>query len=794
MAAREVARSTRGLASSAAAALIAFSALVPTTGAGQEAEHGADRGVALLLDVHLNDCPARIIGDFILRDGRLFATPQELASFGLATPVEAGSAPTTPIALDDLPDVAWRIDHEAQAVYITAPPRCLMPNQLSLQAAGRATVDATATGWVLNYDITGNFTDPLERTGSTDLYGLFDARVFVPAGDLQTSFAAQRDAAGDRRVWRLDSSWQSVDPERMRRLVVGDFISRGPSWSRPLRMGGIQWRSDFALQPELITFPLPALGGSTAVPSTLDVLVDGNRILSSGIPAGPFEIADVPVINGAGDISMTITDIFGRQQQVTLPFYASRELLRPGLTQYSLEIGALRRNWGTASLDYGEAAMSASVRRGITTKTTLEGHAEATRELALVGFGAVRQVAGMATLDFSMSGSRTGGLSGSRSTVGINHVSRGLSLGASAAFASDGFRDIAAQADGLITKRRWGAYAGVSLRRLGNLQLAYNDAERVDLLSPTVPVHRVRLLNASFSRQTGLSTWQASAYRDFADGGGDGVYLSFSLSLGSNSVASVSASETDGRPERRFDASRVADRHGDFGYQIHASDADTDRFFALGHYRRPWGQLSAGAERLGDTDNLRLGLRGSVIAAGGVLKAADPVDDSFAVVRTGLPDVRVLRENREVGRTDDRGVLLVTDLRPYQANSLAIMVDDLPAEAVVSEDAVTVRPRERSGVTVEFDIKVGAAGLLRLVDESGAPLPLGSSLRLSESDILSPVGHEGIAFVEGLEPGSRYDGRVLRPDGRTCVVRFMFEPQPGRIADLGTVRCVERSR
>jgi outer membrane usher protein len=120
-------------------------------------------------------------------------------------------------------------------------------------------------------------------------------------------------------------------------------------------MGGVQFSSDFSMQPDLVTFPLPVVGGSAAVPSTVDVLVNGTRFLSRQVQPGPFQVAQLPVVTGASTITMNVSDALGKQVGVTLPFYASSRLLAPGLHRYSAETGFIRRNWGLRGNDYGDA-------------------------------------------------------------------------------------------------------------------------------------------------------------------------------------------------------------------------------------------------------------------------------------------------------------------------------------------------------------------------------------------------------------------------------------------------------
>jgi outer membrane usher protein len=123
----------------------------------------------------------------------------------------------------------------------------------------------------------------------------------------------------------------------------------------------VQLTSDFSLRPDLVTFPLPSVSGVAAVPSTVDVLVNGNRLLSQQVKAGPFQIPQLPVVTGAGTVSMAVTNALGQQVNVELPFYASSSLLKPGLQTFSAAAGLVRNNWGLVSNDYhGFAGMARS--------------------------------------------------------------------------------------------------------------------------------------------------------------------------------------------------------------------------------------------------------------------------------------------------------------------------------------------------------------------------------------------------------------------------------------------------
>src|SRR5205085_4374758 len=110
---------------------------------------------------------------------------------------------------------------------------------------------------------------------------------------------AGSDRARSRRpaTVRLDSTYVYSDFERDRRYRLGDGVSGGLAWTRPVRFGGAQVSHDFSMRPDLVTFPVPLLEGSAAVPATVDVLVNGGRVMSSQVAQGPFQVSQLPVFS-----------------------------------------------------------------------------------------------------------------------------------------------------------------------------------------------------------------------------------------------------------------------------------------------------------------------------------------------------------------------------------------------------------------------------------------------------------------------------------------------------------------
>jgi len=839
----------RGLLLLCAASMPALAA--PGDGAAAPAE-----GRPLVLEPVLNGRATGVVGAFIERDGVLRAAPEELRALGIAVPDGAPRAADGTVRLDALPGLRAVLDEARQQLRVTAADRALVANEIGAGIPGGARPvppSETATGALLNYDINAT------RAGGRALgAGLAEARAFGPWGIASLSglgylglgggggYGVGAGLGGRQRVVRLDATWTLADPEALRQLRVGDVVAGGLPWTRPVRLGGGQVARDFGIRPDLVTFPLPSIGGSAAVPSTVDVLVDGVRRASGSTEPGPFVVRQLPLVTGAGEVSVVVRDALGRESVSTLPFYVSGSLLAPGLSAYSAEVGALRRNYGLLSDDYGTAVAIGTLRRGVNEWLTLEAHAEAARGLVMGGAGAVAGIGALGVAsasaaasrasDEAVSGSRLGrildrrGGGGWQFGLGFERITRGLSLSGSVTWASARYADAAALDGQSFPRRIARATVGIALDDASSFAVAFAGVKRDrgrnrrvsvgatggealaadgpftglgvrgdDLLLAELP--STAILSATYTRRVFRdASVYATAFADLqrsgegGRGAGQGAMIGLILPIGGRSSAGASASLDGDRAFGTLQASQAAALPGEFGWRLYASEGavgrrrDDSRQLAEAEYAGQRGRVLVGVDRQGDEVALRAAARGAVTWAGGGLFLSDYVNSAFAVVSTdGVADVPVLHENRPVGRTDSSGLLLVPGLRAWESNKLAIAPEALPADAVVGDTERYLRPRERAGAVARFAVSRGGAARVRLTDAAGKPLPLGSVAVLAASGERAPIGHDGETFLRGLGPDNALE--VGLAGGGRCAVRFPFAPDPDTLPLIGPFPC-----
>ncbi|WP_353209674.1 fimbria/pilus outer membrane usher protein [Sphingorhabdus sp.] len=755
----------------------------------------------LVLEIILNGRATGRVAEFLERDGLLFARKSELRAFGLR--VAEDGLESDLVSLSTLVSVRFRIDEASQNLELTAGNLALRPIELAAEEqVYEDGVEPLITGGsVLNYDAVSTWAQ-----GRLNVQALLDFKTFGRFGMLRNIGVVQLGSSeGQGPYTRLTTTYAYTDPDHMRRWSAGDITSGALSWNRTLRLGGAKVESDFAMRPDIVTYPLPGLEGSVTAPSTIDVLVNGVRQLSQPVQAGPFRVRTIPMVTGAGEIALSVRDVLGRENVVVQKFYVNPALLTPGLNSYSWEVGAIRQNFGAPGDHYGPLAMIASARRGISNAITVEAHAEATDRLLLAGLGGVATLGnfGVAEIAVSRSASRAGptsahprdqSRSGTSISVGLSRSAPRLNLGVRAAYTSPGYEDIAANLGEPLRKYSINANMAFAVGARSNILFAYiRQSAFRPLPSGPLPLAdsnaiTTQIFSGSFRNAIRPGVFfSASA---LASTGIDRNYIAniaLTFRFGGHKLARVEATQNAGRQALSASFSKPILAPYDYGYRITRMMGDNPYMSADLDYDGSIGHSAISVEQRAGAISGRVGMRGAIILSAEDVFFSDQIDDSFAVVRTGtVPGISVYYENRYVGLTNAKGNLLVPSLRTYQNNKLSLKVADFPLDVSADMESVTIRPAEQSGSVVDFGVRRLSAALVMIHDVGGVPIALGSTVRVDGRDP-QPVGQDGAAFIPELRATNNLVADL--PDGTRCVVQFAFVAIKGDIPTIGPLIC-----
>jgi outer membrane usher protein len=679
------------------------------------------------------------------------------------------------VAIGEVPGVVAQVDEAGQSLLLTVAPDSFEGVRTRIAEDGRGAMTPSGLGGFMNYDLLAQLSG-----GRSSASGAVELGVFSGWGTASTTFIGRLDG-GAPRLFRLETNWTIDDPGRMRSLRFGDGISRGGLGSAPLRFGGVQIATNFATRPGFVATALPTVSGSAAVPSVVDIYVNNMLQARRSVEPGPFQLTDVPVVTGSGDIRLIVRDPLGRERVVVQSYYVAPQLVGDGLHDYSYELGFLRRDYGLASNAYGAPFVAGTHRYGLSDGLTVEAHVEAARRTQSAGIGVSLLLPGFGILSASAAAGRSDEGSGGLFTLGFERRGRGLSVGAAGEVSTRGYATLGSPA---------GQYGGSANARLfAGLPTGFGSIGGSVLWRRTPGRPDVGFLGGSASvRLAGLGTLNLSGRHGFAGPDDSAAQFYLTIPIGGRSSASSGVHLRDGVLGATGDVQRNLPEGPGFGYRASAALGAFDRLSGAMSVQTGSGNLDGEASWVEGRAGVRMSLSGAIATVGGAVFASRRIDQSFAAVRVGrYPGVRVYADNRLVGRTNRSGVLLMPRLRPFEDNRIRIEVEDLPLDATIAGDEQTVRPFNRSGVAVRFAVANARGGRMRIVLESGDPLPAGTAIRLNgeAQEFVSASG--GDVYLTGLRPGNV---AVATFGARSCRFRFAFASGAGPQPDLGQFECV----
>ncbi|WP_311222301.1 MULTISPECIES: fimbria/pilus outer membrane usher protein [unclassified Acidovorax] len=676
----------------------------------------------------------------------------------------------TRVAVESLPGVSARYDGPNQRLAVQVPPAWL-PAQ-SLQPEEREPLQLSAgSGWLLNYDVYAQRSQGRpSTTTSTAVWS--EQRYFGPLGIASHSGLYRRtDGGGQSGYLRYDTRWTRTDPVTATEVTVGDMVTGALPWSTSVRLGGVQWSRNFATRPDLVTYPLPEFAGQAAVPSAVDVFVNGFRSTSQNVAPGPFTLGGLPTVSGSGVASIVTTDALGRRVSTDVPFYVSSQLLRPGWTDYSLSLGALRRDFGMRNLAYGQTLGSGVYRRGMSDRWTLEGQAQAGRDLAVLGVGTMNRLGqwGVASASATRGQVRGQGqgwqyslgyqYDSSLGGISAQQLSRTAGYGDASTAARDGFR-LQRRARQINTHLN----TSVGTFNLGwvDLRGAMNDRNRLAYASYSTSVQRNMFVSVTAGRTLETGDTQ--------------LRLQLTYLVGADSSAQVSMARAGGRNQAQASYQQSIPTDGGWGWnasQSITSERQSRYSQAAVQHRSRKLLAQAGVFGTPGAPSQWAGVAGSLGLMDGYGFAANRITDSFALVSTeGVPNVEVMYDHQPVGRTDDRGYLLVTDVTSYYNGRYALNTLEMPAEmhAPAMEKQVAV-PRGM-GAFVSLPVLKMRTATITLLDTQGRPLPPGSAVLHEQGQVPSVVGWDGVVYLTRLHPRNTL---VVQPPGGGPACRAAFD-------------------
>lgn len=757
------------------AALQAQPGLPPPPAPGAQ----AITGFTLYLELVVNGEATGQVVPVQVRGDSYFIAADVLRPLHVRTPASGSEL----VAVDRIAGVKVRYDSVAQRLELMLPPEWLPDQQLGSDRPLDPLAPLEGQGLLLNYDVYLN--NPGRAQSMASVWT--EQRWFGRFGLLTNTGISRKISHGEGArtsndgYLRYDTQWRYADTEAVRTYSAGDLITGLLSWGSSVRLGGVQIARSFAIRPDLVPYPLPRFAGQAAVPSAVDLFINGQRAGRETVQPGPFTLNTMPFINGAGEATVVTTDALGRQVLTTVPFYVASNLLKAGSTDYSVAAGALRRDYGVRSFAYGRGAATGSLRYGWSDRLTLEGHAELARGLTVAGAGGVLALGTLGVANAALS--HGGG--GRQWSLGYQYNAQRFGLGLQHTRRDRRWRDLSlldrdsAQTPG---RRSTQLTTSLSLGEAGAVALGYFDAQALD-------GDRVRLATASYSRALGSHSFVALNLNKAIGGRDYQIQLQWTLLLNDRGAITALATRDRNGTGRQLQYSRTPPPDGGWGWNLAYANAagPSDYRQANVVWRGDHLQLQGGAYAQRGHSATWAGATGSVVVMDGGVFAANRISDAFALISTSVPGLAVRFENQIVGRTDRLGHLLVTGVNAYYPAQFEVDQLDLPEHLRVDRPNRRVLLRAGSGALLRFDIRSLRAASITLVDDRQQPLPVGLLVQHLGSGASTTLGWDGQVYLEGLAGDNEL---LVRGVGfQSCRVRFSLPDNAPGVARIGPLVC-----
>ncbi|TFY97355.1 fimbria/pilus outer membrane usher protein [Ramlibacter rhizophilus] len=726
-------------------------------------------------------------GDFfVMRRGSddWLVREEDLARLGLAVP-----APQT-VQLDGLPHVrlaelaglAVRLDARTLTLELTAPLHWLPRSVLAAPPTGLPPLAFTGgRSAFLNWAVEGEAASGAATASrlSVEAGGRDGALLVLSRGH------TVRQADGTAAFVRLDTSATYDLVEHGARVQLGDLFTHPPALGTSLLVGGLSVSRLSSLDPFQIRHPLGSVQGQASLPSDVEVYVNGQRVRSTRVSPGEFELQDLLTPQGAGELRLVVRDPYGREQVFERSLYTSDRLLRPGLQAYHYALGAVRRAYGLRSFDYGAPAATAHHRWGVSDGLTLGLDASARRRVVNAGASATLSLGRVGVLSASVAASRAAAADGLATTLRYDYLAPRWSLALAWRRDSAGYAPVAERLAFSGLREESYLYASTRLGTLGSLWLARSfrrahpaaDLPEASGFSATTRSDRGQLAIGHVTALPGRAgTLRTSVSRSLAGPGPRQTELSVALALflDSRQLLATGARAGGAGHGTSLQWTRTPPPAAGWGFDL-AAQSDSFQSERTLSWRAA-AQLNADAVRLrGEleraqggfiaSDRLRLSAAGGLAWLNGAVRFGRPVEGAFALVKVGdLAGVPVRVNGSPVGVTDAAGELFVPEVGAWWEHHFSIDAHSIPLEWGLPRLARRAMLPERAGAVIDFELARRTALLARLLAPGpGGPQPLQrATFRLDVDDggqagprqIESATGLQGELYLENVPPGT----------------------------------------
>lgn len=604
---------------------------------------------------------------------------------------------------------------------------------------------------------------------------------------------------GDGRHWQSIATYaQRGIPQVRGMLTIGEAYTTGELFDS-IGYRGASLASDDRMLPDSLRGYAPVVRGIAETNARIEVRQNQQLIYSSTVSPGSFVIDDLYPTGYGGDLEVSVIEADGRRREFKVPFGSVPQMLREGVSRYSLTAGQVRNKL----LADEPWLVQGTYQRGIGNQLTLYGgSALSDGYLSLLyGVGLSTRVGAFAAdvtharTSFDHYGSHTGASVRLSYSNMIGETGTNLTL-AAYRYSTEGFyslqdalygRDSDARGIDPTTRGRQRSQFQVTLnqplgRRGGALYVTGSVRDFYDR-SGTSKQYQVGYNNAWRSVNYGFSALRTE---EGVLGRSDTQYLlSMSVPLGRGTHPVSFSADLGMRDRGGYDNSRVgitgsAGLDNNFSYGVALSDSREGGTTAVGNaeYRSRYSALNATYSHSRDFRQASVGANGSVVVHPGGFTFTPQRGDTMVLVEApGARDAIV--SNAPGLRVDGRGYAVVPYVSPYRLNTVTLDPQGMAHDVELESTSQSIAPFAGAISYLRFDTRKGNALLIQVRNPDGRSMPFGAQVKDEQGQPVGMVSQGGRLYVRS----EKNQGRLLVEWGAGAEQRCTIDYQVPAGAD-----------
>jgi outer membrane usher protein len=656
-------------------------------------------------------------------------------------------------------------------------------------------LQAATWGGAINYRVEKAW--GAKNLGGESFSSFFDSFINIHGVVLESQVSYTDDQQG-QGWFRGDTRLIKDFPQRRIRTEAGDVYPQPFGFMQTSPIGGVKIARNFSLDPYRIPFPQGQGQFTLLTRSQVKTFVNGVLIKDEMLPAGNYDLRDVPLINGLNTVLVETTDELGQKQVYEFRLPTSVGLLKKGEYNFSLSHGRPFQNQ-TFKREYLRTEQtSAFYQHGLSATQSLGGYAQRQEDFTLLGLEA-GQATNLGNLFLGAVASQEDQTSSGAGSLTWQLQNLGSKLFESYTLTlrherySDGFKNQKYQGFSSL-RSQYQANITLPVRELFTLSVGGSRAQLRDSsladrqgFDTTINIRAFRNLNLNlFASRTrdehrkmntiayAFFTWTFDQANHFVSGFHD-------LENKSNRLTAVKdngnrlydprltaivdeARERDGVEVDGFIPTPMADVGGRLSASRLKNASHTDL--------RGVARLSSALVFAKHSDGLGLGFSRPVPNSFVLFKPSEELKKQKIALRSTSPFAE--------GESGPLGEITFTNILPYQYREIQLDPTGLDLGVSLEQEKFIVYPTYRSAHLIALREKGSLMAQGKLVDKSGKAI----ALKVGEiNQNVFFTSKTGQFFIEGLAPGE-YEINIegMKP------YQLNFPPSARGIIDLGQIQ------